>query len=178
MSNFKLKDPQTCRIFFSSPFGGMEDEREELTRKYFPQIQHFCSQYGVNFVAVDMRWGITSEASSSSQVINICLRELDRSDFFAGFFGQVVASIQQSYYTYFNNLAEIRLSRRNLVSNVNNPRTSSPIRLDMKSTYLGNHCVVRKVNNDRNSGNLVHIIFYIVTVMVILYSIYYNCTKK
>lgn len=93
MSNFKLKDPQTCRIFFSSPFGGMEDEREELTRKYFPQIQHFCSQYGVNFVAVDMRWGITSEASSSSQVINICLRELDRSDFFAGFFGQVVASI-------------------------------------------------------------------------------------
>lgn len=90
MSNFKfkLKDPQTCRIFFSSPFGGMEDEREELTRKYFPQIQHFCSQYGVNFVAVDMRWGITSEASSSSQVINICLRELDRSDFFAGFFGQ------------------------------------------------------------------------------------------
>uniref|UniRef100_K1QLA2 Peptidase inhibitor 16 n=1 Tax=Magallana gigas TaxID=29159 RepID=K1QLA2_MAGGI len=88
MSNFKLKDPQTCRIFFSSPFGGMEDEREELTRKYFPQIQHFCSLYGVNFVAVDMRWGITSEASSNSKVINICLRELDRSDFFAGFFGQ------------------------------------------------------------------------------------------
>ncbi|XP_022344302.2 TPR repeat-containing protein DDB_G0287407-like [Crassostrea virginica] len=66
----------------------MEGEREELTRKYFPQIQHFCNQYGVHFVAVDMRWGITSEASSNSQVINICLREVDRSDFFAGFFGQ------------------------------------------------------------------------------------------
>lgn len=184
MSNFKLKDPQTCRIFFSSPFGGMEDEREELTRKYFPQIQHFCSQYGVNFVAVDMRWGITSEASSSSQVINICLRELDRSDFFAGFFGQVVASIQQSYCTYFNNLAEIRRTRRTLVSNVNNPRTSSPIRLDINwclPQYVSQKslcCYERKVNNDRNTGNLVHIIFYIVTVMVILYSIYYNCTKK
>lgn len=89
MAELKLKDPRTCRIFFSSPFGGMEGEREELTRKYFPQIQHFCNQYGVHFVAVDMRWGITSEASSNSQVINICLREVDRSDFFAGFFGQV-----------------------------------------------------------------------------------------
>ncbi|KAK3086865.1 hypothetical protein FSP39_024606 [Pinctada imbricata] len=84
----QLKDPRTCRIFFSSPFGGMEDEREELTRKYFPQIHHLCNRHGLQFVAVDMRWGITSEASASSQVINICLRELDRSDLFVGFFGQ------------------------------------------------------------------------------------------
>ena len=85
-----LKDKRTCRIFFSSPFGGMEDEREELTRRYFPRIQHLCSSRGIQFVAVDMRWGITSEASSSAQVINICLRELDRSDMFVGFFGQVI----------------------------------------------------------------------------------------
>ncbi|KAL5008182.1 hypothetical protein ScPMuIL_013763 [Solemya velum] len=90
MVNFasKLKDPGTCRVFFSSPFGGMEDEREELTRKYFPQLQHFCNSRGVQFVAVDMRWGITSEAAENAQVINICLRELDRSDLFVGFFGQ------------------------------------------------------------------------------------------
>lgn len=85
-----LKDKRTCRIFFSSPFGGMEYEREELTRRYFPRIQHLCSSRGIQFVAVDMRWGITSEASSSAQVINICLRELDRSDMFVGFFGQVI----------------------------------------------------------------------------------------
>lgn len=84
-----LQDKKTCRIFFSSPFGGMEDEREELTRRYFPKIHHLCSLHGIQFVAVDMRWGITSEASSSAQVINICLRELDRSDIFVGFFGQV-----------------------------------------------------------------------------------------
>ena len=35
----QLREPKTCRIFFSSPFGGMEEEREELTRKYFPQFQ-------------------------------------------------------------------------------------------------------------------------------------------
>lgn len=43
----KLKDPRTLRVFFSSPFGGMEDEREELTRKYFPQIHHFCNAKGL-----------------------------------------------------------------------------------------------------------------------------------
>ncbi|XP_052060988.1 TPR repeat-containing protein DDB_G0287407-like [Mytilus californianus] len=83
-----LQDKRTCRIFFSSPFGGMEDERGELTRRYFPKIHHLCSLHGIQFVAVDMRWGITSEASSSAQVINICLRELDRSDIFVGFYGQ------------------------------------------------------------------------------------------
>jgi hypothetical protein len=87
----KLKELQTCRIFFSSPFGGMEDEREELTRKYFPQIQHACNAKGIQFVAVDMRWGITSQAADQAQVINICLREVDRSDLFVGFFGQVCA---------------------------------------------------------------------------------------
>ncbi|XP_041350705.1 TPR repeat-containing protein DDB_G0287407-like [Gigantopelta aegis] len=84
----RLKDPRTCRIFFSSPFNGMEEEREELTRKYFPQIHHLCNSRGIQFVAVDMRWGITRESAESAQVINICLGELDRSDLFIGFFGQ------------------------------------------------------------------------------------------
>ena len=85
----KLKDPKTLRVFFSSPFGGMEEEREELTRKYFPQFQHACNIRGIQFVPVDMRWGITSEAADNAQVVNICLREIDRSDIFIGFFGQV-----------------------------------------------------------------------------------------
>ncbi|XP_069113674.1 TPR repeat-containing protein DDB_G0287407-like [Argopecten irradians] len=90
MTNYpkKLKDPSTLRIFFSSPFGGMEEEREELTRRYFPHINHICNSRGVQFVAVDMRWGITTESSASAQVINLCLKELDRSDMIIGFFGQ------------------------------------------------------------------------------------------
>ena len=87
----KLKNSKTLRVFFSSPFGGMEEEREELTRKYFPQFQHACNIRGVQFVPVDMRWGITSEAADNAQVVNICLREIDRSDVFIGFFGQVKA---------------------------------------------------------------------------------------
>ena len=89
MKKVKLKDPSTLRVFFSSPFGGMEDERIELTRKYFPRFHHACNAQGVQFVPVDMRWGITLEAADEAQVINICLREIDRSDVFVGFFGQV-----------------------------------------------------------------------------------------
>lgn len=36
-----------------------------------------------------MRWGITSESGDEAQTISICLRELERSDLFIGFFGQV-----------------------------------------------------------------------------------------
>lgn len=63
-----LKDPRTCRVFVSSPFGGCELEREELVRKYFPQLSHICQSKGVQFVAVDMRWGITEEAATDAQV--------------------------------------------------------------------------------------------------------------
>lgn len=92
-SRTSLKDPTICRIFFSSPFNGMEGERETLTRKYWPQISSLCLSKGVEFVPVDMRWGITSELSDNAQTINICLREIDRSDMFIGFFGQVCVNV-------------------------------------------------------------------------------------
>ncbi|XP_076442900.1 TPR repeat-containing protein DDB_G0287407-like [Babylonia areolata] len=84
----KLKDPRTCRVFVSSPFGGLEREREELVARYFPQLAALCQARGVQFVAVDMRWGITEEAATNNQVVNICLREIDRSDIFIGFYAQ------------------------------------------------------------------------------------------
>ena len=86
----QLKDPQTFRIFFSSPFKGMEGEREELTRKYLPEIQYKCAEMGLQFVAVDMRWGISVESAQQAQTVNICFREIDRSDMIVCFFGQVM----------------------------------------------------------------------------------------
>nr|XP_006816361.1 PREDICTED: TPR repeat-containing protein DDB_G0287407-like [Saccoglossus kowalevskii] len=76
------------RVFFSSPFGGMEIEREELTKKYWPRLSSMCSRAGFEFVPVDLRWGITSEMSSNASTIEVCLKELDRSDMIIGFFGQ------------------------------------------------------------------------------------------
>ena len=50
---------------------------------------------GIQFVPVDMRWGITLDHSAQAQTINICLREIDRSDMFVGFFGQVILLTKQ-----------------------------------------------------------------------------------
>lgn len=80
---------KTARVFFSSPFGGLEEEREELTKKYWPQLESMCNRAGYDFIPVDLRWGITSEMSSSAVTIKVCLNEMDRSDMIVGFFGQV-----------------------------------------------------------------------------------------
>ena len=88
----KLKDPGVCRIFMSSPFNGLEEERELLTKHYWPRVQSLCASRGVQMHLVDMRWGITEEAGKLAQTALICLKELDRSDIFVGFFGQVVSS--------------------------------------------------------------------------------------
>lgn len=101
----KLRNPRVVKIFFSSPFGGMEEEREELTKRYFPSVRHLCNSYGLQFAAVDMRWGITAESSDKAQVISICLREIDRSDMFIGFFGQVGRAFDLAINVfYFKNM--------------------------------------------------------------------------
>ncbi|XP_071479087.1 TPR repeat-containing protein DDB_G0287407-like [Diadema antillarum] len=82
------KEENVARVFFSSPFGGLEEERELLTKQYWPELAHLCQRSGYEFVPVDMRWGITSELSKEAATITICLRELDRSDMIVGFFGQ------------------------------------------------------------------------------------------
>ena len=78
---------RTIRVFFSSPFGGMEGERETLTRKYFPEIASYCQTYGYDFIPIDLRWGITKEAADNAMVMWLCLKEIDNSDVFVGFYG-------------------------------------------------------------------------------------------
>ncbi|CAD5125410.1 DgyrCDS13642 [Dimorphilus gyrociliatus] len=77
-----------CRVFFSSPFTGMEEERQTLTKRFWPRIESLCSSKGLQFCAVDMRWGITAQSAQAARVIDICLRECARSDIFVGFYGQ------------------------------------------------------------------------------------------
>ena len=83
-----LYDKHVCRVFFSSPFNGMQAEREILARRYWPRLQSYCESHGVHFRAVDLRWGITHDAAENAQVLNICLNEINRSDILVGFYGQ------------------------------------------------------------------------------------------
>lgn len=77
---------RNVRIFVSSTFSDMQDDREVIMKKVLPQLQKMCKERGVVLSVVDLRWGITSEQSNEGQTINICLKEVDRFFFFYLFF--------------------------------------------------------------------------------------------
>lgn len=75
------------RLFISSTFIDMNAERNALTR-IFPQIRELCNKRDVEFVPLDLRWGITEEAAKEGRVVETCLREIDDSrPFFIGVVG-------------------------------------------------------------------------------------------
>lgn len=75
------------RLFISSTFIDMNGERDALTR-IFPQIKELCNKRGVEFIPLDLRWGITEEAAKEGRVIETCLREIeDARPFFIGIIG-------------------------------------------------------------------------------------------
>lgn len=49
---------QQVKIFLSSTFIDMQEERDYLIKKIFPAIKKECSLRGVDFVVLDLRWGI------------------------------------------------------------------------------------------------------------------------
>jgi len=68
----------TFRVFISSTFGDLKAERNALQADVFPILSALCMEYGCRFQAIDLRWGVTEEASHEQQTINICLNEIKR----------------------------------------------------------------------------------------------------
>ncbi len=76
------------RLFISSTFRDLRDEREYLVRKIFPEIRIICRERGVMFTEIDLRWGLTDEQAAHGTVIRTCLEEVDRCrPFFIGLIG-------------------------------------------------------------------------------------------
>jgi hypothetical protein len=63
----------------SSTFSDLEAERDALQKRVFPRLRELCMQHGCRFQAIDLRWGVSNEASLNQQTLNICLREIARS---------------------------------------------------------------------------------------------------
>ena len=83
-----LVDNRTIRVFISSTFQDMKDERTELIRRTFPRLREMAAQRDVTLTEVDLRWGITKEESESGKVMEVCLREVENSiPFFIGIIG-------------------------------------------------------------------------------------------
>ena len=69
---------RTFRIFVSSTFHDLKEERNALQEQVFPHLRELCMQHGARFQAVDLRWGVSEQASLDQQAMNICLGEIAR----------------------------------------------------------------------------------------------------
>lgn len=84
-----MSAPNELRVFISSTFRDLQDEREHLVKKIFPEIRAICRERGVTFTEIDLRWGITEEEAEREGIIRICLNEIDRCrPYFIGILGE------------------------------------------------------------------------------------------
>lgn len=83
-----LIENRQIRVFISSTFQDMQDEREYLMRHTFPVLKQLAAKRDVALTELDLRWGITEEEAETGKVVEICLREIENSiPFFIGIIG-------------------------------------------------------------------------------------------
>ena len=86
----KEEKRREIRIFLSSTFRDLNDERTYLVNVVFPKLIRICRERDLFLTVVDLRWGISNpdEESVISHVMDVCLREIDRArPFFIGILG-------------------------------------------------------------------------------------------
>jgi len=83
-----LIDNRQIRVFISSTFRDMQDERGYLMKRTFPKLRKLAAERDVTLTELDLRWGITEEEAKTGKVVEICLREIENSiPFFIGIIG-------------------------------------------------------------------------------------------
>src|SRR5512137_803561 len=66
------------RVFVSSTFSDMKHERNALEAEAFPKLEQLCQRQGFQFQAIDLRWGVSTEAGLDHRTMRICFNELRR----------------------------------------------------------------------------------------------------
>ena len=67
----------------------MQGERDYLVKQVFPELRKRCRERQVEFVEVDLRWGVTEEQAERGEVLPICLREIELCrPYFIGLLGE------------------------------------------------------------------------------------------
>ena len=80
-----LIENRQIRVFISSTFQDMQDERDYLMKRTFPKLRKLAAERDVTLTELDLRWGITEEEAESGKVVEICLCEIENSvPFFIG----------------------------------------------------------------------------------------------
>jgi nephrocystin-3 len=90
MKNFQNRE---VRVFISSTFRGMNNDRKALVDHVFPEIRRRCSERGIGFTEVDLRWGITEDDAQKGSIVDICFQQIDNCQpFFIGLLGEYYGS--------------------------------------------------------------------------------------
>ncbi len=71
-------ETRTFRLFVSSTFDDLKDERDALQREVFPRLRELCRRHGARFQAIDLRWGVRTEAAADHRTMEICISEIER----------------------------------------------------------------------------------------------------
>jgi tetratricopeptide (TPR) repeat protein len=88
-TNRPAADRREIRVFISSTFRDMQEEREELVKQVFPQLRRLCESRGVTWGEVDLRWGVPDEAKAEGKVLPLCLQEIEHCrPYFIGLLGE------------------------------------------------------------------------------------------
>ncbi len=97
MSNANKNTPPVIRVFLSSTFADMDNERRYFNEVLAPKISRACAERGVSFFSVDLRWGITEEDQIDGKVLPICLNEIDKCrPYFIGILGNRYGSVMET----------------------------------------------------------------------------------
>jgi Domain of unknown function (DUF4062) len=66
------------RVFVSSTFSDLKEERNRLQEEVVPELERFCRDRQFQFQAIDLRWGVPGEAGIDHLTMGICFDELRR----------------------------------------------------------------------------------------------------
>ena len=77
------------RIFVSSTFSDMEEDRHALMTHTWPELRRFCRERRVELTEVDLRWGVTQDQSARRETLKLLLDEIRACrPFFVGLLGE------------------------------------------------------------------------------------------
>src|ERR1035441_285632 len=80
---------RVIRVFVSSTFRDMIEDRNELMAQVWPALRRVCRGRAVEFVEVDLRWGVTEEQAQRMETVRHCLAEIKRCrPYFIGLLGE------------------------------------------------------------------------------------------
>lgn len=93
------------KVFISSTFCDLDEERDYIVRKIFPKLRADFPDADIS--EVDLRWGITAEDSRNRMVTDLCLRYLHAAKpFFVGIIGDRYGSIFPQDEVYISDEVE------------------------------------------------------------------------